>query len=117
MGGLSPQQAWHPRSTSSGTPSDHQIPTDEERTSKIHRICKLLKKLHSPIIREDRSIPRIHQVRQASKNRPRTHIQFRSHQQVTRQCMWPLAQTATAKPAVRANDRRQLQKRRIRLDD
>ena len=31
--------------------------------------------------------------------------------------MRPLAQTATAKPAVRANDRRKLQERRICLDD
>ena len=35
-----------------------QIPPNEERTSKIHRICKLLQKLYSPIIREDRPVPR-----------------------------------------------------------
>ena len=36
-----------------------QIPPNKERTSKIHRICKLLQKLYHPIIREDRSFPEL----------------------------------------------------------
>ena len=39
-----------------------QSPPNEERTSKIHRICKLLQKLYPPIIREDRSVPRTHKI-------------------------------------------------------
>ena len=68
----------------SGTPepqdpkilANTQVPSNEERTSTIYRICELLQKLHSPIIREDSPFPRTHQIRQTCQNRSRTHNQL-----------------------------------------
>ena len=48
-----PSRGGTPKPQDPETPSDHQIPPDEEGTSKIHRLRKLLQKLHYPIIRED----------------------------------------------------------------
>ena len=39
-----------------------QISPNDERTSKIYRICRLLQELLFLIIREDRSVPRAHKI-------------------------------------------------------
>ena len=39
-----------------------QASPNEERTTNIYRICKLLQELYSPTIGEDRSVPRAHKI-------------------------------------------------------
>ena len=96
---------------------DSRIPKNKERTTASLWVRNLLQKLHSPSVRKNRPFPRTHQIGQASQDRSRTDHKLRGHKQIPQQCLRSLAQTDTAKPAVRTDDRRKFQKRRGRPDD
>ena len=73
---ISPSGVDHPRSINPKVLTNTQVPTNKERTPKIHRFCKILSKLHPPIIGEIRPLSRAHQIGQTSQNRPRTDNQL-----------------------------------------
>ena len=63
LGRRFPQQAWHPSVIRSKKIYKLSNSHEPKMAPKIHRVCKLLPKIHPPLVREKNSFPRTPKVR------------------------------------------------------